>query len=592
MSAHDQIRQHLYRGEFAAARPLLERAARASNDPQLLITLANVLRALGEKEPAAYQASRALASALHTPSEPQVRIVAAELIQECGKPDEAARHFRDGIARFPQAPNFRSGLINALRAAGKSGEAGDEAVSALMLFPNDLLLLLVGAGALGESLRQSAARDALLRAIQLAPFDHRVLIPAATMLHYCDGVEPNALTDIHRRAGIALVQSVGASDWKPPSRDPGAALRIALVSSDFRDHAVARFLEPWLVNRERSGSVLIGVSLLGPPDSTTARLKSLCDEWVDAAGKPDEEITRLIRTARADIAIDLSGLHVTGRPSVFARRVAPIQMTYLGYAGTTGIPSMDCRIVDGITDPPGAESLSTEKLIRLDGCFLCFSPDARTPEIRSTAKPGEVVFCSFNAQQKITDTTLDLWSGVLRAVPHARLLLKSRTLADKRTREILNAAFASRGIDPGRIEVAPHSPDYRAHLETYNRADIALDTFPYNGTTTTCEALSMGLPVVTLAGHSHASRVGSSLLNAAGLRANIAAMPAEFVQFAADLASGCAQLDSAARTRVKQTQRRSFISSALCGAPAFAHRISGAIAVRARHRIDAPRAAM
>lgn len=576
MSFVAQIQQHLARGELALARPLLERAARGSNDPQLLLTLANVLRALGEKEPAAYQASRALTSALRTSAEPQVRIVAAELIQECGKPGEAARHFREGIARFPKAPNFRSGLINALRAAGKSGEAGDEAISAFELFPNDLLLLLVGAGALGESLRQSEARDALVRAIHLAPSDHRVLIPAATMLHYCDGVEPKVLTDIHRRAGAALAQSVGAVNWQVPDRAKSSVPRIALVSCDFRDHAVARFLEPWLANRERSGSVLIGVSLLGPADTTTARLKGLCDEWIDAAGKSDEEITRLVRAARPEIAIDLSGLHVTSRPGVFARRIAAVQMTYLGYAGTTGIPAMDCRIVDSITDPLGAETLSTEKLIRLDGCFVCFSPDARTPEIVSTANPGEVTFCSFNAQQKITDSTLDVWSEVLRAVPSAKLLLKSRTLADARTHEVLNAAFAARGIDASRIEVDAHSPDYRAHLETYNRAEIALDTYPYCGTTTTCEALSMGLPVVTLCGNSHASRVGASLLTAADRADCIAGSIEQFAAIAERLARDVGTLDATRRANSKRSARDTFVASALCNGTQFARRMDAA----------------
>ncbi|MBX3380145.1 MAG: hypothetical protein KF805_08610 [Phycisphaeraceae bacterium] len=577
MSLQDQIRQHLSRGEFAAARPLLERAARGSNDPQLLLTLARVLRGVGEKEPAAYQASRALTSSLGTPGEPQIRIVAAELIQECGKPDEAARHFRDGITRFPQTPNFRSGLINALRAAGKSGEAGDEAISALKIFPNDLLLLLVGAGALGESLRQSAAREALLHAIQLAPSDHRVLIPAATMLHYCDGFEPGLLAEIHRRAGTALAKSVGGSDWTPPERRQGAPLRIALTSCDFRDHAVARFLEPWLEHRDRDGATVIGVSLLGPADATTARIKGLCDEWIDAAGRSDEEIARLVRAARVDIAIDLSGLHVTARPGVFARRVAPIQITYLGYAGTTGIPAMDYRIVDSITDPPDAEALSTERLIRLDGCFLCFSPDARTPEISSIAEPGEITFCSFNAQQKISDATLDAWSGVLRAVPQAKLLLKSRTLSDPRTREILHAVFGSRGVDPDRIEVAPHSPDYRTHLETYNRADIALDTYPYNGTTTTCEALSMGTPVVTLAGNSHASRVGASLLAAAGLSDCIANSEEEFVTIAARRSAEIAPQSSVSRTNSKRLLREGFTKSSLCDGAALAGRMDAAL---------------
>lgn len=573
-----QIQYHISRGELTLARPLLELASRNSTDPQLLLTLARVLHALGEKQPAAYQAARALAAALNTPAEPRLRIIVGELTQECGNPKEAQRIFRDGVARFPQAPNFHSGLVNALRAAGESGRAGDEALIALAKFPNDVLLNLIGAGALGDSLRQFAAREALLRAMSLAPNDPRVLVPAATMLQYCDGLEPAAITEIHRRAGEALALTVGPV-WQPHEwdRTPGRRLKLALVSCDLRDHAVARFLEPWLAHRDREAFEYIGVGLLGPEDPTTARLRALCDAWIDASYKPDDQVANLIRGARPDIAIDLSGLHVTARPAVFARRVAPVQMTYLGYAGTTGIPAMDFRLVDSITDPPGAESLATERLLRLDGCFVCFAPDPRTPEINSTATPGEVTFCSFNAQQKITDATLDLWAGALRAVPHAALLLKSRALTDPRTREILLAAFASRGIDTSRIEIAPHAPDYASHLETYNRADIALDTFPYNGTTTTCEALAMGLPVVTLAGNAHASRVGSTLLAGAGRPDCVAESFQQFVAIADRLACDITQRDAAGRIQSKHTAHAALLASALCNGPKFAERMDAAL---------------
>lgn len=575
MSLAAQIQQHLSKGELAQARPLLERAARTSTDPQLLLTFARVLQALGEKEPAAYQASRALTVAAHSPHDAQIRIIVGELMQACNKPLESVRIFREGIARCPQLPNFRAGLINALRAAGHSGEAGDEALRALAMFPNDILIHLIGAGALGDSLRQSAARDALLRAVALAPADPRVLVPAATMLHYCDGIPPAQLTEFHRRAGEALSRSVGPA-WQPANWDFNSSRRprIALVSCDFRDHAVARFLESWLAHRDRADFEYIGVSLLGPADETTARLRAYCDSWLDVAGKPDDQIISLIREAKPDIAIDLSGLHVTARPAVFARRVAPIQITYLGYAGTTGIPAMDYRLVDEVTDPPGAESLSTEKLLRLNGSFLCFSPDPRTPELSSTAQPGELTFCSFNAQQKITDTTLTLWAHVLHAVPHAKLLLKSRTLSDPRTREILNTAFAARAIDPARIEVAPHSPDYRTHLETYNRADIALDTHPYCGTTTTCEALAMGLPVLTLIGNSHASRVGASLLTTAGFAAEVVTSTDQLGHQAAQLANVIFTQNASERVVSRRSRRSRFLSSPACNAPAFATAIS------------------
>lgn len=578
MSIEAQIQQLLAQGNYAAARPFLERAARTSSDPQLLLAYARVLRILGVNEPAAYQASRALTTALNSPHEPQLRVIVGELVQECGKPKEAIRIFREGAARSPALSTLRAGLINALRANNQSGEAGDEALRSLSEFPNDLLLHLIGAGALGDSLRQTQARSALVRALALAPADPRALIPAATMLHYCDGVDPAQLTEIHRRAGNALANSVGPQ-WQPPSWDfsPDRRLKVALVSSDFRDHAVARFLEPWLAHRDRTQFEYIGVTLRGPDDAMTAKLRPLFDQWVDAAGKADDQIASLTRAAQPDIAIDLAGLHVTARPALFARRLAPIQVTYLAYAGTTGIPAMDVRLVDSITDPPGTDHLATERLERLPGCFLCFSPDPRAPEPVSSAKAGSLTFCSFNAQQKITESTFDLWSSVLRAVPHATLLLKSRTLTDPRTREILNAAFAARGIEPSRIEVAAHAPDYASHLETYNRADIALDTHPYCGTTTTCEALHMGLPVISLAGKSHASRVGASLLTAAGRIDCIATTHAEYASAAAGLSQDVAPRAAAERTRLKQAARAAFLSSPLCNGPQFARRMDCAL---------------
>jgi predicted O-linked N-acetylglucosamine transferase (SPINDLY family) len=589
MSLQDQIQHHLARGELSAARPLLERAARTSADPQLLFAYARVLYTLGEREPAAYQASRALTIALNSPQEPQLRIVVGELIQDCGKAKDAIRVFRDGASRFPILSTLRAGLINALRANHQSGEAGDEALRALADFPNDLLLHLIGAGALGDSLRQSQARAALLRALSLAPADPRALIPAATMLHYCDGIEPAQLTDIHRRAGQALANSVGPQ-WQPSNWDfaPDRRLKVALVSSDFRDHAVARFLLPWLTHRDRSQFEYIAVTLRGPDDEMTAKLKPLIDHWIDATNKPDDQIATQIRAARPDIAIDLAGLHVTARPALFAKRLAPIQVTYLSYAGTTGIPAMDFRIVDANTDPTGSDSLATEKLERIPGCFLCFSPDSRAPVSSSSAAPGTLTFCSFNAQQKITDTTLDLWSSVLRAVPHAKLLLKSRTLADPRTREILNAAFAARSIDPSRINVAPHAPDYRSHLGEYNRADIALDTHPYCGTTTTCEALHMGIPVITLAGNSHASRVGASLLAAAGLPDCIAQSPRDFATIAANHAAEITPRDTAARAEAKQSLRAKFIASSLCNGPDFAKQMDAALRTIWKSHTQAP----
>ncbi len=253
----------------------------------------------------------------------------------------------------------------------------------------------------------------------------------------------------------------------------------------------------------------------------------------------------MIRSEQIDILVDLSGHSKLNRLSLFAHRPAPVQISYLGYPDTTGMAAMDYRLVDELTDPPGMtagtiDCLCTEKLLRLPAPFLAYRPPEMAPEITPppAQSAGPITFGSFNTLSKINQDLLSLWSRVLQAVPDSRLMLKGWPLSDPAIARWYPQEFLNRGISPARLILRPGLPEHRDHLAAYGEIDIALDTFPYHGTTTTtCEALWMGVPVITLAGKTHAARVGVSLLNAASHPEWIANNPDDYVDLAKKMAN-------------------------------------------------------
>jgi predicted O-linked N-acetylglucosamine transferase (SPINDLY family) len=221
-----------------------------------------------------------------------------------------------------------------------------------------------------------------------------------------------------------------------------------------------------------------------------------------------------------------------------------VQVSYLGYPNTTGLRAIDFRVVDSETDPAGAEALATERLVRLDPCFLCYRPpgDAPAPVRDRAADRWPVTFGSFNSIKKLTPTTAGLWASVLKATPGSGLLIKSPGLSSVRAKKHVEGLLAAAGIEAGRVEMLDRVESRVGHLALYGRVDVALDTYPYHGTTTTCEALWMGVPVVTLAGKEHRSRVGASLLGAIGRAEWVARSADEFAAIAARLAGDAARL--------------------------------------------------
>ena len=356
--------------------------------------------------------------------------------------------------------------------------------------------------------------------------------------------------------------------------DPGRRLRIGYVSADFRTHSVAYFIESLFGNHDDAEVETYAYACSPQRDGTTERLRAKIRHWRDLASLDDAAAFARIQDDAIDILVDLSGHTAGNRMPLFRDKPAPIQITYLGYPGTTGLDAMDYRLTDWLADPPGHESHYSEGLIRLPGCFLCYTPPSQSPPVApepAVANNGYITFGSFNNQAKINEKVIALWSRLLHSVPDSRLLLKNPSLSDAATADYCRARFAEHGIGTERLELLGLAVTTEAHLDTYRRVDIALDTFPYNGTTTTCEALWMGVPVIALAGHTHAGRVGVSLLTVVGLNDLVGSDPEDYLARAVALAENPTRF-----TRLRQNLRDTVSASLLCNDVAFAHNIEAA----------------
>lgn len=385
-------------------------------------------------------------------------------------------------------------------------------------------------------------------------------------LHYPAAHDPSAVFEEHLAWSRLHEQSVRGMPGRAITPCGDRKLRIGYVTPDLRAHSVAYFFEPLLTHHDRSCFEIFCYVESGRPDATGARLGQLPDAVRDTVGQSDDRVATMIREDAIDILVDLAGHTQHNRLPVFARKPAPVQMTYLGYPNTTGLEAIDYRITDAWADPPGTtEHLHTEKLVRLENGFLCFAPPAESPEITPlpASELGHVTYGSFNVLTKITPEMLAVWAQVLLRVPNSRLLIKNKQLTDPELRQRLYAQFAAHGIAGERVEMLGRTSK-EEHMAAYARVDIALDTYPYHGTTTTCDALWMGIPVITRAGASHVSRVGVSLLTRIGLGHLVAQDDQQYIDQAARLAADLPQLHE-----LRRGLRGSFVRAGLSDGASF-----------------------
>ena len=338
------------------------------------------------------------------------------------------------------------------------------------------------------------------------------------------------------------------------------------MSPDLRAHPIPFFLEPVLSCHDPAQCRPIVYSDVARSDPVTRRLKQLAPAWRDVRPLSHAQLADLVRRDRVDVLVDLAGHTAEHRLLMFARVPAPVQVTYLGYPNTTGMPrsQMHYRLTDALADPPGiADTLHTEALVRLPDVFLCYRPPDDAPGVapQPHVATGRATFGSFNTLEKVTAAQIGLWAQILRQVAGARMLLKNKSLGDAGVRDRVRAAFAAHGVGAERLVLAGPEPEPARHLARYHDVDVALDTFPYGGTTTTCEALWMGVPVVTLAGPTHRSRVGLTLLSAVGLSELTATTPQQYVDLAVTLAGEPARL-RALRDSLRERVRLSPLTDA------------------------------
>lgn len=432
---------------------------------------------------------------------------------------------------------------------------------------NNLAQALKERGQLADSVAQQRI------AVQLSPGDARRHSALLFDLTYLDGLDAGDCAREHRQFGERYGAPLRAPAAFSNVRDPDRRLRVGYLSPDFRAHSVAFFLEPLLAAHDRTCVEVTCYANLAQPDPMTHRLRGRADRWRDVWHLDDNRLSELIRNDGIDILVDLAGHTANNRLGVFGMRSAPVQVTWLGYPNTTGLREMDYRLTDEWADPPGpSDSLHTEKLVRLPHGFLCYAPLGDCDVALSPASAnGFVTFGCFNSSAKMNERVFDVWCNILADIPDARLLLKSRQLDSPVWQQRFIESFERRGIQPARIELRGHASTLNEHLATYDRVDISLDTFPYNGTTTTCEALWMGVPVVALAGDRHAGRVGVSLLHGLGLDELIAATPDDYRRVAVTLARDPGRL-----VAYRSTLRTRLLHAPLTDAAGFARDIEAA----------------
>jgi len=496
-------------------------------------------------------------------------------LMDLGRGDAAIAAMKRAVARDPAYAEGWSNLGLALQTAGRLSAAEAACRRSLGLAPGDADTRINLANALKDQGRVGEAMACYERACSLAPDSVLAVANRAFCGHYdpaCDGARLHRLAGAYGRLQRRLLGPAKADHANPA--EPDRCLRVGYVSPDLGAHSVARFLEPLLAHHDPATVTVHCYSDVKRPDATTARLRALAPAWADISTLTDAEIAARIVDDRMDILVDLAGHTRGNRLGVFARRPAPVQVTWLGYPGTTGLDSMDYRFTDAIADPPGAADREhTERLVRLPRGFLCFARPAEAPDVGPPPSlgAGRVTFGSFNHLAKLTDEVVATWARILVAVPGSRLVLKSLFLGDEGVRERTLARFAAHGIAAERLDPQGWIVERAGHLALYGAVDIALDTFPYNGTTTTCEALWMGVPVVTLAGDRHAARVGMSLLHTVGCEDLVAESLEGYVALATGLAGDPGRLAA-----LREELRARMAASPLCDGDAFARVVEGA----------------
>lgn len=463
-----------------------------------------------------------------------------------GEAEAAAACWERVAALRPDAAGAILNLGTVRLQQGRFGEAAALLRRALQQQPDAVAARLNLAKLLGDQGNLAEAAETYREAARRAPDDPVPHSNLLFLLNHDPSVTPDALLAEHRAWAARFTAGLPRFEHARPAApaDAERVLRVGYVSPDFRDNQLGFFIEPILAGHHRRRVWAKCYSDAVTPDAVTARLRRLADAWEDTRRLTNAQLAERVRADRIDLLVDLTVHGGDHRLVAFARRPAPVQLTYLGYPNTTGLDAIDYRVTDVHLDPPGmTERFHSEELLRLPDTYFCYTPPAGAPEVGPppSRAAGHVTFGSFNRLNKLSDPAVALWARVLCAVPNARLFLKAPGLGDEETRRYTLARFAAHGIDAARIEMEGFG-SFAGYLSAYARVDVALDPFPFNGGTTSLHGMWMGVPLVTLAGRTAVGRMGVSILTNVGLTNLIAADHDQFVAIASSLAQDARRL--------------------------------------------------
>jgi predicted O-linked N-acetylglucosamine transferase (SPINDLY family) len=504
------------------------------------------------------------------------RNLAAALLQRSDI-DGSIDSWRKAIALSPDSADAHSQLSAALRMRGDLGEAIAAARKAIALNPRDWRAHTI----LGNALKDSGCMDEAIGEYRQSMLcDEKQPAPMSNIilaLHYQPSSTARTIfAECARWADRYAAAPQGAVKSHGNPRDPGRRLKIGYVSPDFKLHAVAFFFLPLLLRHDRAGFEVYCYAQVSASDRTTAYLRKHADHWRNICGMTDPQAARMIREDQIDILIDLALHTADNRLGVFALKPAPVQVTYLAYCSTSGMKAIDYRLTDPQLDPPGdGLEYYSEESVYLPETYWCYQPPVATPDptappamsAGSPGSPGYVTFGNLNNFCKASATAVETWCELLRSVPNSRIVLYAKQGSH---RQRLLEEMAARGVDASRVRFEGLQ-GLGKYFAVYQGIDIGLDPFPYNGGTTTCDALWMGVPVVTLAGATAVGRAGAILLTNVGLPELIARTPAEYVKIAKDLAGDLPRLAG-----LRRSLRRRMLASPLMDAPRFARNIESA----------------
>jgi protein O-GlcNAc transferase len=556
-------------GDFASAAQYYERAlACDARFVPAMLQLGRIHEHQGRLDEALIFYERALSV---DPASPAAHLYRAGILELRGEHAAALEGYRRAIELKPDYSEAYNTLARMYSDRGLPDQAIEYCRQGLAHDPESAALHANLATALGYQGRQVESVEAAREAVRLRPSNHEEFSNLLYALNFVPDYDPQQLFQEHlewaRRHAERLTAAAPPHDNDP---DPERRLRVGYVSAYFREHAVNFFTEPLITAHDHAVVETHLYSDNRRDDQATRRLQSAANHWREVRYLSDAELAERIRADRIDVLVDLSGHMGLHRLLAFARRPAPVQVTYIGYQNTTGMSAMDYRLTDGYADPPGTEQYYTETLYRLPRSFFCYRPADDAPAVTPlpALERGYVTFGSFNNFTKVTPQVIDTWLEILARVPNSRLIVLANT--GGYVQRHFEERCRARQIDPSRIEIVNRAPRAQ-YYELLTRADIALDPFPFNGHTTVCDCAWLGLPSVMLAGNTYASRFGGGVMLAVGLELLIADSPEKYIEQAVALAGDLPRL-----ARLRAELRPRMAESVLLDFAGFARDVEAA----------------